>query len=76
MEDTKPLVTVKLGDLRVSISRSNIISSIMWNIGRTVFQFKEQNLQYYHPDCFLIKNFFIEILIEELKPIVMAQKGG
>ena len=53
------------GELRVSISRWNNMNSIIWNNGRSVFQCKTLN-----------KNFIIETLMKEMKPIVMGNKGG
>ena len=64
------------GELRVSISRWNTINSILWNIGRPVFQCWEQNRQHYHRDCFPTRKTFIESLIKEMKPIVMGEKEG
>ena len=40
------------GELRFSKSRWNIINSIIWNIGRSIFQCKEQKRQHYHRECF------------------------
>ena len=46
------------GESRVLISRRSIIKSIIWIIGRSVFQSKEQNRQYNHRECFQkIKSF-------------------
>ena len=45
-------------ELRVSISRSNIINSIIWNMGLSVFQCKEQNRQYFHRECFFNQKVF------------------
>ena len=75
MEDTKPLVG-ELGELGVSISRWNIINSIIWNMRSSVFQWKEQNRQYYHRNCSPIKKFFIETLMKEMKPRFMGEKVG
>ena len=64
------------GELRVSISRWNIINSIIWNFGKPVIQCKEQNRQYYHQDCYPTETLFIEVLKEEMRPIVMGDRGG
>ena len=46
------------GESRVLTSRWSIIKSIIWIIGRSVFQRKEQKRQYYHRECFQkIKSF-------------------
>ena len=53
------------GELRVSISRLNIINSIIWNSGRSLFQVLPWRL-----------SSNIETLIEEIKPIVRGAGGG
>ena len=42
------------GELRVLVSRWNIINTIINNIGLLVFQYKEENGQYFYRDCFYI----------------------
>ena len=44
--------TSSYGELRVSISRWNIINSIIWTNGRSVLQWTEQSRQHFHRVCF------------------------
>ena len=64
------------GELRVLISRWNIIKSMFWNIGRSVFQNKEQNWQNFWRKRFYNKKRLVEALMEKMKPVVMDDKWG
>ena len=46
------------GESKFSLTRWNIISSIIWIIGGSEFQCKEQNPQYYHREGFDNKRIF------------------
>ena len=50
------------------------MNSIIWNIGMSVIQCKQQNRQYYHREIFTTLKLFTETLIEEMKPIVIGDK--
>ena len=60
------------GELRVSISRMNIMNRIIWNIRRS--EFKEQNQKYYQRDCFC-KKLLLDALLEEKVPTIRGDKG-
>ena len=64
------------GELGVSISRWNIIKSTIRKIKRSVFTCEKQNQRHYHRDCFPTEKLFIEISIDQMKPVVMGEKSG
>ena len=46
------------GQLRVPVSRWNIIIGNIWNIGLSLIQCKEQNRHYFQRECFYNGRFF------------------
>ena len=68
--------TFSYGELGVSISRWTIVNSIIWNTGRSLFQCREKNRQYYHRECFHNYKAFHWDFDRRLKAVVISDKGG